>query len=157
MVEQFAIRAEAEAVRDFDAVPQLGDFAGRVDPEERARRRLALEIKLADVAAESAEPDTAVVVGGEIVDAEEWLAFPFSEKVVKLAGFCVPAGEGEAGHDDATVLIESDAPNRFAVGNEGLDLAVGIAAVDAATADVAEVEAVLFVGAGSFEQAIAGR
>src|SRR6266851_5180972 len=153
VVEQFAIGTEAEAVSHFDAFPQLGEGCGRIDPEEEARRRLGLEVEFRDVDAEGAAPDTAVVVGRDIVDAEERLALPFPEDVANLPGRGIPLGERRACDEQSAALIERDSTDHLAIRDERLDRAVGAAAKDAACR-AAEVEPVLLVDARAFEQSV---
>src|SRR5262249_61232125 len=82
MVEQFAIRAEPEPVRDFDTFGQLADPIRWIDAKERANRRFTLEVDAGlNIEADGAEPDATLIIHSRGVDTEERFAVPFREQV----------------------------------------------------------------------------
>src|SRR5882757_2030269 len=98
----FAIRAQAEAVADFDTVPQLHGAARRIDAEQAARNRL--------VVAERIEVDrpgvnAAVIVSRQIVHADG-LAFPRGKQVPALASLLVPMDQAAAGKHESAAGVE---------------------------------------------------
>ncbi len=129
-----------------------------IDPKQGTRRWGALEIKLVDVAAERTDPDAALVVNSQIVQTEQRLPVPVAEDLRDLAALFVPPGERQTGDEHATTLVQRDAADRLAVfRDQRLNLPVRAAAEDATPTDIAEVEPVVLIGAGSLQQAIAGR
>ena len=90
-------------------------LARRVDAEERARRRRALEIEGMNIAAKRTHPDTALVVHGQVVQAEQRLPFPFGEDIPQLVGLLVPLRQRQTRHQDAAARVQGDAADKLPV------------------------------------------
>src|SRR5262245_48774640 len=109
------------------------------------------------VEAEGAEPHAALIIDSEVVDTEERFAVPFGEEVPECARLLIPFREGPAADHKAAALVECDTADKRATRNQGFDFAVRTAPVNAAVAaNIAVVESILIVDAGSFDQSVAG-
>jgi hypothetical protein len=157
MVKQLPIRTETKSVRHLDAFPQLRHFPRRIDTEERSRRRRAFEVKGMDIAAERTGPNTALVVYREIIQSEQWLSLPFREEIAYLSGLFIPLGEGSAGNDETTSLVERDSANELTLWDQRLDPTIRITAKYTTTPYVTVIEPVLFIRAWTFEKSVASR
>src|SRR5271156_2420027 len=127
-----AIRAEAESVADLDAVPQLHSAPGRIDAKQAAGNRLVVAER---IEVNGAGVNAAVIIAGEIVHADR-LAFPRGEQVAALAGLLVPMNQRATGEHESAARVEVHAADALAFRYQRLDIAAGIAPVDAAVGNV---------------------
>src|SRR6516164_7890232 len=109
------------------------------------------------VEAEGPEPHAALIIDSQVVDTEERFVVPFGEQVPERTRLLIPFREGPAAHHKAAALVECNAADKGTARDQGFDFAVRTAPVNAAVvANIAVIEAILIVNAGSFDQSVAG-
>src|SRR5581483_3591914 len=104
-----------------------------------------------DVYAKRPAPNTSLIIHSEVVDPEQWFAFPFCKYIFELASLFIPLRERFPGHEYAAVRIEGNTSDKFALWDQRFDPSVWAATEHAATAHVTIVQPILIICPRPFE------